>query len=292
MKRPLLAALCCFVLSTTVLPDALAQGMRKRKPKSGSAETTQWWVGIKGGGNLTKAEPTASYSVFSFIHSPSPGQNEKMYEAFSKTGLQFGFMVGFEFMPSLSVNFNPGYAAYQYEYSNSHRWFSGETASKNVLQQYRFSTRLQYVDLPLTFKYELATGKLKPFVQAGAYYNTLVNATLNTEVINTDRASGSEIEIEAAQLSTGITDRLIRTNWGLLGGAGFTYNIGNARFGVEVNYRHGMNNIVNANDRYVDNQQISGLYDVQDDIQLRNIEFNLLCIIPLKFITSKDYVPL
>ncbi|MCK5702517.1 MAG: PorT family protein, partial [Cyclobacteriaceae bacterium] len=71
-----------------------------------------------------------------------------------------------------------------------------------------------------------------------------------------------------------------------------TYNVGNARIGLEVNYHYGLQNLDNGGVKYIDNQLVTGTYDVPDDYSLNNLEISMQVIIPLKFITSKDYVPL
>lgn len=292
------------ILLTTILiaflwpfqQDLMAQGSRnKRKTpiaKSGNTETTQWWVAVKGGTNFTSATPSGDYSVFSYVHEPTGNDNEKRYKNFTKPGLEFGFIVSFEFMRSLSANFAPTYLYMGYEYDNSYQWYSQENANKNVSLAYNFETRLQYVDLPVYFKYELLKGKVKPYVQIGGFYDFLVDAIQNTNISNIDQASGSESEVNISELSTGLNDHFIKSNLGIIGGGGVTYNFGNARFGLEVNYRYGLNNIVDVKNRFNDSQQVTGVYDVQDDLSLRNLAVSLVCLIPLKFITSKDYIPL
>jgi hypothetical protein len=44
--------------------------------------------------------------------------------------------------------------------------------------------------------------------------------------------------------------------------------------------------------KFTDNQLVTGTYDVPDDFSLNNLSISFQVIIPLKFITSKDYVPL
>jgi hypothetical protein len=93
-------------------------------------------------------------------------------------------------------------------------------------------------------------------------------------------------------LSVGINDRTKKGNYGLIGGVGFTYNLGNARVGLEINYMYGLQNIDNGEMKFADSQLVTGAYDVPDDYSMDNIGVSLQIIIPLKFITSKDYVPL
>ena len=68
--------------------------------------------------------------------------------------------------------------------------------------------------------------------------------------------------------------------------------MGNARVGLEVNYHYGLQNLDNGSMKYVDNQLVTGAYDVPDDYSMNNISLSIQIIIPLKFITSSDFVPL
>jgi hypothetical protein len=84
-----------------------------------------------------------------------------------------------------------------------------------------------------------------------------------------------------------------------LGGAGLSLDIGSSpssmsgstdlgtvRFVLGVNYRYGLHNIVDVKTRFNDSYLTSGVYDVTDDLELRNIEIYLGCQFTLKY---KDY---
>ena len=68
-------------------------------------------------------------------------------------------------------------------------------------------------------------------------------------------------------------------------GAGFE-DLGTVRFVLGVNYRYGLHNIVDVKTRYNDSFLTSGVYDVTDNIELRNIEIYLGCQFTLKY---KDF---
>jgi hypothetical protein len=187
---------------------------------------------------------------------------------------------------------HPSYVSYRFEYSNSFGCYAIENSAKQVNTEYQFQTRLQYVEVPLMVKYELLQGKFKPYLQAGGYYGFLTDALKNVKITAVDQASGGDSEINVTELSVGTEERTKRMNYGLALGVGFTQNVGNARLGLEVNYHHGLENLDNGALKYSDNQLLTGTYDVPDDYAMQNINVVLQIIIPLKFITSKDYVPL
>ena len=285
-----------FILILLLGPSLLqAQGNQKKRKssvKTGNSDINQWWIGVRGGVNFSNAISQNSYSVFSFTQDYSGGDNEKKYNSYTLPGLQFGFSAGYEFIRGLSVNILPSYTSYRFSYDNSFSWYDSESPEKQVTTSYNYETRLQYIDLPLTFKYELTTGRFKPYIQAGAYYSFLTDAVKKVQSTGIDQASGSDSEINVTELSVGIEERIKKANYGIIGGAGFTYNVGNARVGLEVNYHYGLQNLDNGGLKFQDNQLITGTYDVPDDFSLNNLELSMQIIIPLKFITSKDYVPL
>jgi len=293
MKRTIsVGFVLILLLGSSLLQAQGNQKKRKSSVKTGNSDINQWWIGVRGGVNFSSAIPQNSYSVFSFTQDYSVGDNEKKYNSYTLPGLQFGFSAGYEFIRGLSVNILPSYTSYRFSYDNSFSWYDSESPEKQVTTSYNYETRLQYIDLPLTFKYELTTGRFKPYIQAGAYYSFLTDAVKKVQSTGIDQASGSDSEINVTELSVGIEERIKKANYGIIGGAGFTYNVGNARVGLEVNYHYGLQNLDNGGLKFQDNQLITGTYDVPDDFSLNNLELSMQIIIPLKFITSKDYVPL
>ena len=287
----LVVVLTCAILC----PDSgKAQGAKKRKSSisSGSGVINQWWIGVRGGVNASTANVSQSYHIFSYSGAVTAGDNTKKYESYSLPGLQFGFSVSYEFVRSLSINVLPMYASYRFEYGNAYRWTDPENPDKRVTNNYNFETRLQYVLLPMTIKYELTKSRLKPYVQVGAYYGLLTDAIKKVKLTSVDQASGADTEIKVTDLSVSIDDRTQKNNYGIIGGAGFTYNLGNARLGLELNYHYGLQNLDNPSMKYADNQLITGTYDVPDDYSLQNLEISFQVIMPMKFIGSKDYAPL
>jgi hypothetical protein len=292
MKHTLLACLLLLLMMATPPLMAQKKNQAKSRTKTGNSDVNQWWVGVRGGTNFSSATSHTAYSVFSYTLGTTAGDNEKSYKSFSLPGLQFGFSVSFEFIRGLSVGLLPSYTSYRYEYGNSFRWYDVEDPNMQVNTSYRIETRLQYVELPLTVKYEFLRGSFKPYIHGGAFYGFLTDALKKVNTTGIDQASGSDSEINVTELSVGVEDRMKKANYGIIGGAGFTQNFGNARLGLEINYIYGLQNLDNGEMKYTDNQLVTGTYDVPDDFSLNYLNISLQVIIPLKFITSKDYVPL
>ncbi len=293
MKNILIS--CLLVLMYLMAVPSIAQQKKSRgksRSQAGNTDVNQWWIGVRGGTNLSNANPQSSYSIFSYTSSITEGTNEKSYQAFNLPGLQFGFSVSYEFIRGLSITTFPSYSSYRFEYGNSFRWNDLENPNKQVSTSYKIQTRLQYIDLPLSIKYEFLRGAFKPYIQVGGYYSFLTDALKKVKITGIDQASGADSEINVTELSVGTDDRTQKANFGILGGIGFTQNFGNARIGLEINYHYGLQNLDNGGAKYDDNQLITGTYDVPDDYYLNSLSITMQVIIPLKFITSKDYVPL
>jgi len=293
MKKTIIT--CVLLLMYLWAIPLIAQPKKSRvksRSQTGNTDVNQWWIGVRGGTNLSNAIPQTSYSVFSYTSIMPEGTNEKSYEAFNLPGLQFGFSVSYEFIRGLSIHTFPSYSSFRFEYGNDFRWRDLENPEKQVSTSYKMQTRLQYIDLPLSIKYEFLRGAFKPYIQAGGYYSFLTDALKKVKITGIDQASGSGSEINVTELSAGTEDRTQKTNFGILGGIGFTQNFGNARIGLEINYCYGLQNLDNSQMKFTDNQLLTGTYDVPDDYYLNSLSISMQVIIPLKFITSKDYVPL
>lgn len=282
----------CFALLMCFSQWAEAQYRPKRPPaRSRSGETTQGWIGIKVGANFSAPRAGNAFDVFSFTTEPFADNAETRYEQYKTAGYQFGFTAGFEFLPYLSANIEPVFINYRYSYAVNYYWASVEDQTKNVSINYEHQNQLQYIEVPFTLKFELLHNKVKPYLQGGIYWGILLNATKDVTESLTDNASGNAI-FETHHYAGNVKTLYESSQWGVVAGAGCTYNVGNARVGLQLNYKIGMKNIANAGTRFEDSQFVSGTFDAHDDLTLDNIALSMIVIMPLKFITSKEYVPM
>ncbi|MEL7003131.1 MAG: hypothetical protein AAFN93_10395 [Bacteroidota bacterium] len=77
----------------------------------------------------------------------------------------------------------------------------------------------------------------------------------------------------------------ISSSVGVAGGVGVSYDVLNVRIIFDATYRYGLNNVTNAENRFSENQ-LSGIGDALDDLEFRNISFNLGILFPLRFLTK------
>jgi len=284
--RPILLILSFLML----ISSGFAQVKRKKKPgRPPSANEqfleTQFWIGFKGGVNLSKASPDQSYSTFAAIDFPE-STLLKEYDDFQDMGSQFGL----EFIlyhKGFSISIYPNYSRFNFSYANSYEYSSISNPNNLLTLNYRQKQHLEYLDFPLVVKYDILKKKLRPFVQVGVYYSTLLDANKEIEISGTDFASGAEDPFTRATIIVGAEDLFISSSVGLIGGVGLNYDEWNVRFMLDINYRYGFNNIASAENRFSDNR-LAGAGDALDDLTLDNLSFNMGILFPMRFI-SKNF---
>jgi hypothetical protein len=289
MKR-LYLILVCLVLAHGVLAQQ-SKTPKRKKPASFNKQNSeaeafldkQWWLGFKAGVNLSQAVVTKTYSVVSPTNY-DVSTIEKKYSNFKMLGAQAGIEITF-FYKGVSISLQPTYRNVKLEYTNHYAWIDSENPNNYLELNYQQEMSMDYVDFPLLVKYNVLNRKLKPYVQAGAYVSTLVNATKSLTVSGIDRASGGENTFENEEISVGAKDLFASSHWGLLGGIGLNYNLGNVRINLDVQYKYGLSNISSTKDRN-SNNQLSGTGDSLDDMTLNNLSFSLGALFPLRFLTS------
>ena len=287
MKQTFTLLLCVCVLS-------FCTAQKQKKPASFNSKTRasvknkfldkQWWLGLKAGVNLSEADPVKRYSVVTPTTS-SASTSDKTYDNFSKIGSQASLDVTFTYK-GFSFSVQPTYRHSIFTYSNEFEWVSTETENVNdhLILKYDQEQQIDYADLPFIIKYEIAGDKLRPYVQIGVFYSLLLNATKTVTMTGTDYASGGTNQFSNEAVIVGAKD-LFDNYWGLIGGAGVYYNLGNVRLVLDASYHKGMSNIANVKNRF-GNDRLSGIGDAQDDLKLNNIVISAGCVFPLRFLGS------
>lgn len=285
MKKLYLLLLCASVACS-----AVAQQKQSKKKKSPSAYNKankenekflekQFWLGLKGGINLAKPNVESTYSVLTTINYESA---PKKYEKFKGLGSQVGLEFSFYFK-RFSISLQPTYRHSQFSYSNGYSWMDETEPTSSVSLSYTQEQKIEHFLLPLVVKYEITGNKFRPYIQAGGFSAILINATKSVTVSGVDMASGGPNTFENDPIIIG-ADRLFAKSYsGLIGGAGFNYNLGNVRLNFDVQYYFGMTNITSAKNRY-SSDRLSGVGDTFDDLTLDNIAISVGCLFPLRFL--------
>lgn len=276
--------LCCFF---TI--DGVAQSKRKPKAPKGlnkkADENTnflqkQWWLGFKAGTNLSKAVVLKHYSVITPVNYPEKLTHKK-YESFKQLGSQAAVEVTFTYR-NFSASLQPTYRKSRFVYTNKFTWIESDpnNPSEPIEKEYEHEQRMDHVVLPIVIKYEIAGNKLKPYLQVGGFAAFLVNANKTVNVATT----GNFTQTTEGDM-IGAKDLFAKNHWGMIGGAGLNYHLGNVRFNLDVLYLYGMSNIVSTKNRFTSDRQ-SGVSDAMDDVRMNNLAISLGCLFPLRFLGS------
>lgn len=292
--RILTALTLCVILGLTC-GESLAQRKKRDKIYPAYSSTkpnrqeqflqTQWWLGFRAGVNLSEAEPTQSYSGFSPVNYDSE-LSDKSYSSFEHPGGHAGLEVTF-YHRGFSFSLQPNYRRQRFSYSNSFAWFDSEVQDNRLELNYDQDHQLDYIEIPLFIKYDITRGTFRPFVQIGGYYATLVSASKRVEISGTDYASGNAGPFETREVIIGAKDLFINSSVGIAAGIGASYDFWNVRLVIDATYRYGLSNITNAENRYSKNQ-LAGIGDALDDLEMKNMSFTAGFLFPLRFI-SKNY---
>jgi outer membrane protein W len=290
MKRIFLLLICCLILTAGV-----AQEKKRKKPASPAYKekkakedakflNKQWWLGLKAGPNWSKVSVEKSYNV---ITPTNYHLNDiaKQYKNYDLVGSQATLEVTFYFK-GFSFSFQPTYQHTRFLYTNHYEWTSSTDATNHVELDFEQEQKVDHAIIPLIVKYDIIGNKIRPYVQVGIYSAMLINASKSVSVKGIDNAAGGVNEFTEEPINLGAKDLFAENHWGLMGGIGLNYNLGNnVRLNLDVMYRHGMSNIVSTKNRF-DSDRLSGVGDVLDDLTLDNMTISLGCLFPLRFLSS------
>lgn len=288
MKRLNLLLLCLLIVVGVFGQEKKRKPSAYNKQKQAQEDEKflekQWWLGFKAGANLSKANVEKSYSIISPTNYDASSIGKK-YDSYNLVGSQATIEVSFYFKRFL-LSFQPTYQHSRFSYSNSFEWSSSDEAANHVQLTFEQEQKLDHAILPLIIKYDIYGNKLRPYVQIGAYSAILLNATKSVTTTGIDNAAGGENEFATETINVGATDLFAKYHWGLMGGVGLNYNLGNnVRLNFDVMYKLGMSNISSTDNRY-GSDRLSGVGDSMDDLTLDNISVSLGCLFPMRFLSS------
>ncbi len=269
-----------------------AQQKSMKKPAS-SIQMPELQLGLKTGLNFARINSTQEYNV---LESTDGTENSGKKYKNSRSGMQLGFTAAYGLNQNISFLASPVYTSFKFGYENKYSWIDAERTTNHTNLNFSHEHVLHYIEIPLSVKYHILSGKIKPYIETGGFYGILQSANKTISTTRTDNASGEQsIEVNDVQ-TIGIKNLFISSNLGVLGGAGIRYDIGrvsslmtgSTNLGVislvfSGIYKYGLNNITNVRNRYADNRTVMGAYDVLDDIRMNNIEISMACLFTLKY---------
>lgn len=256
---------------------------RKAKEQKNSFLDKQWWIGLKIGPNLTKANPDVRYSILTPTNY-APALTEKKYDGFSQLGSQATLEITFNYK-GIGFSFQPTYRLSRFTYTNDFMWDNPENAAEMLQVKSAHEHKVDYADLPFIIKYDFTSNQLKPYLQAGIFYSMLVNANKTVEITGTDFASGGTNEFTQEPIIVGAKDLFYKGYWGIIAGTGLHYNLGNVRLVLDMSYRIGMSNVTNTENRF-SNDRLAGIGDALDDMKTDNMVISIGCLFPMRFLST------
>jgi hypothetical protein len=288
MKRLNLILLCLVIVVGAFGQEKKKKPSAYNKQKQNQEDEKflekQWWLGFKAGTNLSKANVDKTYSIIAPTNYEASTIG-KQYDNYSLLGSQATIEVSFYYKRFL-LSFQPTYQHSRFSYSNSFEWSSTDEVNNHVQLTFDQEQKLDHAILPLIIKYDVYGNRLRPYVQIGAYSAILLNATKSVTTTGVDNAAGGENQFATETINVGATDLFAKYHWGLLGGVGVNYNLGNnVRLNFDVIYKMGMSNISSTDNRY-GSDRLAGVGDAMDDLTLDNISVSLGCLFPMRFLSS------
>jgi hypothetical protein len=280
MKRNILILFMIGILASPAFGQlGSLRGKKKNNPFNFDAPP-KWRMGPKVGYNKSRINIKESYTVFSPLDITSSAK-EKTYDKKQTSSYLIGWVATFYPINNIGISFQPALFNYKYAYTSNFDWIAEASSNLNYSLQHRHTHKLSYLELPLLLRLYPINGNVHAFLQGGAYYNKLLNAKKTIESKGVDNPGAEEFISTDENQSMDVNDSYIKTYTGWIIGGGAGFNADNFRFALEINYRKGINNIVNEKNRYKNNQLTNAYYDVPDDIALKNLEISLTCTLPL-----------
>ncbi len=287
MKR-LYIILFCFL----VIAPASAQDKKKKKPAAGYNKQSnenekflnkQLWLGFTAGTNLSNVHVLKTYSVYSPTNYTAD-QSAKKYEHFKQLGAQFTIEAAFYFK-GFYFSLQPTYQHSLFTYTNAYNWHDDNNPTNMLDLNYEQEQKVDHFIIPLLIKYDFGGNKLRPYVQIGGYSALLLNAIKYVTITGVDQASGGVNTFTDPAIIVGAKDLFAKSSWGLIGGAGLYYTLGNVRINLDAQYKLGMSNITSTKNRN-SNDSLSSVGDILDDMTMDNISLSIGCLFPMRYLAS------
>lgn len=273
------------------MAQASAQDKKRKPSKTYNKQSNenekflekQWWLGFKAGTNLSNVHVLKTYSVFSPTNY-IPEESGKKYEHFAQLGAQATIEVSFYFK-GFYFSLQPSYQHSRFTYTNTYNWTDDEVPTNSLQLNYEQEQKVDHFIIPFIIKYDFTGSKFRPYVQIGAFSAILINANKFVTISGVDNASGGVNEFTDPTIIVGAKDLFAKSSWGLIGGAGLNYTLGNVRLNLDAQYKYGMSNITSTENRN-SNDSLSGIGDIMDDMTLDNISLTIGCLFPMRFLAN------
>ncbi len=232
-------------------------------------------LGIMGGANFSMVIPLSRSSIFS---GQTPDDFKKDYNFFIENlGMQMGFIMMYDINKIIKLSIQPSSNDYSYKYSNAYQW----TGNTNLLYETQNTQKLRFFEVPIIVGFYMSYKTWQPYFQGGIYYGRLINGVTDISVVETSSNLAGSSQSLSYSTSANSTDLYQKNHYGILAGAGISYLFGRSKIGIEANYRLLLTNLNTIETQYMNNQVVSGNYDVPDKFKFSNLAFSINILVPL-----------
>ena len=137
-----------------------AQKGKKKSPQKDSFLDTQWFLGFYGGINVSAATPSNAFFGYAPLNYEI-NEIEKTYDDYSIIGGQYGLIFKYYFL-GFTISLKPGFNLYGFQHNTSTRWVDSNNSDNTLQVSYNHTTKLNYLEFPLTFQYDLQLIQASP----------------------------------------------------------------------------------------------------------------------------------
>ena len=248
------------------------------------------YIGFSGGINFTQSLVTEPYGIISSINGTGGNNSTKNYQSLiSNLGNQFHFEIWYPISNVLHLGLCPGIGTYTYNYKTSASWIDS-TSSTTTNQQLTHNQRLRYFEIPLTIRYVQRFESLSPYLQAGGSYNILMSAQKQAKSSLVQQISGIDYSLSNESTAGDVNSLYIKSKFTAFAGVGTFIDVKIAVISIDASYHFGLNNITNEQNRYNNSTFSGSLNDVQDNLILNHLVFNVALLFPLNSIKRRGAV--
>ncbi len=246
------------------------------------------YVGFSGGINFTQPVVLNEFNLISSMTGEEGNFFTKDYDIlFKNSGTQFHFTFWYPLTEEFHAGLNPGLATYKYSYTTEAFWNDPFSPESEINLTYRHKHKLRYIELPLTLRYVFRFEHISPYIQAGGLYSSLIAADKHVAAELMQNTASGELPINSQGNGGDVYNSYIRSRLALFGGAGAAFDLKSVVLTLDMNYYIGLNNIINESARFSDASFSGTNYDLQDDLKLNHLIFNLAILFPINQITNR-----
>lgn len=239
---------------------------------------TQWFLGFKFGTNLSPV--TAKTRIYGF--SPINYEVEELDKDYSSEwGGHAGIDITF-YSRGFSVGIQPNFRRQSYSYTTTYVW---GTDPDIYTSEQQAEQRLDLLDFPVFMRYDVTQTAMRPFVLAGLYYSVLTAAEKAIQITSTDARTDPPTDLGTELISLSNKTTFNKNSSGYILGGGISYDPGNIRVVLDLQYRDSFGSITDK-DAGFDENQLASIGDVDDEVSLRNLNLSISFLFPLRFISD------